>query len=103
MPLHNTELLLYSSFLPQDRVAAFAAMAGPEILRETQRVVNPKLIDQQEQLAEFKQQLDKASSALEKNEASLGEKERRVASMDKDVRRYKQKKETEDNVSEVTA
>jgi hypothetical protein len=78
-------------------------MSGPEILKETQRVVNPKLIDDQEQLAEYKQQLDKANSAFEKNEASLGEKERRVASMEKDVRKHKQKKQIEDDVSRLPA
>ena len=79
-------------------MAAFSQLTGPELLKETQRVSNPKLLDQQEQLADLKKTLDNSESGLEKMNGLLGDKEKKLNSMERDVKRHKEKQKIEDEV-----
>ncbi|CAD6565919.1 MAG: Structural maintenance of chromosomes protein 5 [Cyphobasidiales sp. Tagirdzhanova-0007] len=87
------------SFLPQDRVAAFSALSGPDLLTETQRVSDAKLVDLQEQLAEQKIALDASQNDLVKSAAQLGDKEKKLNSMEKDVRRHNEKERIENEIA----
>ena len=62
------------------------------MLKETQRVVDPRLLVRQEQLVKLKERSVKANKELERNEEELTEKDRKLKAMDKDVKRYKERK-----------
>lgn len=74
-------------------------MSGAELLAETQRVADPRLVQQQELLAKHKEQLLKSSGTLEKNVAEHAEKQRKLNHMEKDVKRHKEKQKIEEEVS----
>ena len=46
-----------SQFLPQDKVASFAQMDPPKLLRETQRAASETMIDQHDDLIELQKKL----------------------------------------------
>lgn len=71
-------------------------MTGVELLRETQRVVDPRLLVHQNQLTELKEQYATASKELEKNADMLEEKTRRLRGMERDVERYREKQQVEE-------
>ena len=83
-------------------MAAFSALSGPDLLTETQRVSDAKLVDLQEQLAEQKIALDASQNDLVKSAAQLGDKEKKLNSMEKDVRRHNEKERIENEVPRLT-
>lgn len=68
------------------------------MLKETQRVIDPRLLVRQEQLATLKEEYAKSTKNLEKDEEELATTDRKLKNMIKDVERYHARKETENQL-----
>lgn len=78
-------------FLPQDRVASFAAMDPKELLHETEMAINDEMEKVHKELIELKKQETSARSDFEQQAKVLSDLEKEHADMDRDVRRFKER------------
>lgn len=76
-------------------------MTGVELFKETLRTSDPGLLVIQERLAEAKQEVTKGDKDTEKHKSELGDKEKRLHGMEKDVKKHKEKQKIEYEVCEV--
>ncbi|KAK4056331.1 Structural maintenance of chromosomes protein 5 [Microbotryomycetes sp. JL221] len=84
------------TFLPQDRVAAFAAMSQIQLLAETQRAAgHPKLSLWHDQLVEAQREQKKLREDLERQQEKLKRRETKQAESEKEVKQFEQRRELE--------
>lgn len=76
----------------------FAKMTGPELLHETQRTADEHLLSQQEELTKLKADLTDIDKNLGKNKIVLQENERKMTSLERDVRRHNERQSIEDEL-----
>lgn len=83
-------------FLPQDRVADFARMSPPELLRETQKAAgSPAMLAWHDQLIDLGRQAASASKAIATEREECVNLENRNEQMERDVRRAERRHELE--------
>lgn len=74
-------------------------MSGEELLRETQRTADEELLTFQEELTNLRNVLSSADKNMEKNRATLLEQERKMTTLERDVRRHKERQALEDSLA----
>ena len=96
----NIQIENLCSFLPQDKVADFARMAPPELLKETQRAAGEeRLSEWHAKLIELGKGDRELSESLEKEKSEMQNLQERNDVLQRDVRRYEERRKIEDAVS----
>lgn len=81
-------------FLPQDKVAEFAAMTPVELLRSTQRAVAPQeMIDMHENLRDYRSKQKDAQAKIAADQDTLSNLEGRQRIQEADVERMREREE----------
>lgn len=74
-------------------------MTGDRLLRETQRTADATLLKFQDQLTEWRNELGILDKSIAKNKISLVEQERKMNSLERGVRRHRERQEVEDRLA----
>ncbi|KAI0690848.1 hypothetical protein BC835DRAFT_1407403 [Cytidiella melzeri] len=92
----NVQVTNLCSFLPQDKVAEFAAMTRPQLLRETQRAAgNANLTNWHDTLIESGKELKVMQEKLEGDQARLQNDQQRNVNLERDVKLYEERQQIE--------
>ena len=75
-------------FLPQDKVGDFAKMQPKDILRETLRARDPKLLKQHEELINFREETSKLQKTIEDQKSQVQELEIQFRQRKESMERY---------------
>ncbi|KAK0530042.1 Structural maintenance of chromosomes protein 5 [Tilletia horrida] len=87
------------SFLPQDKVADFARMAPPQLLKEVQKAAGEgDLIEQHEKLTELGREEVKVADKLASAQAEVDHLKQRQEVLERDVQRFKERQAIERQV-----
>lgn len=73
-------------------------MSGDELLKETQRAADEKLLQHQEDLSKLKSELSSVDKELTKNKSHLVDQERRMNGLERDVRRHRERQVLEEKL-----
>lgn len=74
-------------------------MSGQDLLRETQRTADEDLLKIHEELTKLRDNLNTADKTMGKKKATLTEQERKMAALERDVRRHKERQAVEDQLA----
>ncbi|WFD26275.1 Structural maintenance of chromosomes protein 5 [Malassezia nana] len=97
--LFHIEVGNLCSFLPQDRVADFAAMTPSRLLQDTQQSAgHPDLFEWHTRLMDLGHKLAALQTRLEQEQSEHNHLEERNAVLERDVRRYEERLELEKQV-----
>ncbi|KAJ7056762.1 P-loop containing nucleoside triphosphate hydrolase protein [Mycena amicta] len=92
----NVQVGNLCSFLPQDKVSSFAAMSPIGLLRETEIAAgDERLLAWHESLIEDGKKLKTVAEAVAKDTAQMNQLQERNNQIERDVQRYKERKEIE--------
>ncbi|KAI0787066.1 P-loop containing nucleoside triphosphate hydrolase protein [Irpex lacteus] len=95
----NVQVTNLCSFLPQDKVAEFAAMTRPQLLRETQRAAgNANLTNWHDTLIESGKELKVMQEKLGVDQARLQNDQQRNANLERDVKLYQERQQLERDI-----
>ncbi|KAH8096592.1 hypothetical protein BXZ70DRAFT_945257 [Cristinia sonorae] len=95
----NVQVSNLCSFLPQDRVAEFARMSPQQLLKETQRAAGDEnLTAWHETLITAGRDLQTLQGTLEEDNKQLQNLEDRNLNLERDVKRYKERRAVEENI-----
>ncbi|KAK0563559.1 Structural maintenance of chromosomes protein 5 [Tilletia horrida] len=87
------------SFLPQDKVADFARMTPPQLLKEVQKAAGETgLIESHEELTRLGHEEAKLSQRLANEQSDLDDLNQRQSMMERDVQRFRERQEIERRV-----
>ncbi|KAJ3408324.1 Structural maintenance of chromosomes protein 5 [Chytridiales sp. JEL 0842] len=79
-------------FLPQDRVAEFAQMQPPQLLRETERAAgSSEMIKRHDSLIQMKKELKAQASTLSVQQSELQTMEKKQAELEEQVRQFRER------------
>jgi len=85
----NIQLDNLTQFLPQDKVAMFAAMGPVELLQSTQKaVLKPEVIEKQQQLIEKQQMFLQSSTTVNNYVQQISQLKKQNEGIERDVARY---------------
>jgi chromosome segregation ATPase len=88
----NIQVENLCQFLPQDKVASFAAMNSTTLLRETERAVGgQEMVDMHDQLVELKKEETSLSQQLEQRNQVLEGLRKANQALERDVLRFKER------------
>ncbi|PWN95840.1 P-loop containing nucleoside triphosphate hydrolase protein, partial [Tilletiopsis washingtonensis] len=98
----NIQIENLCSFLPQDKVADFARMAPPELLKETQRAAGEeRLSEWHAKLIELGKGDRELSESLDKEKSEMQNLQERNDVLQRDVRRYEERRKIEDAIENL--
>ncbi|KAF7351896.1 Structural maintenance of chromosomes protein 5 [Mycena venus] len=99
----NVQVGNLCSFLPQDKVSAFAAMSPVELLRETENAAgDERLKGWHATLVEAGAQLKEVTEKITAETATMRQLQERNENIERDVQRYRERKEIERNIALLT-
>ncbi|KAI0340832.1 P-loop containing nucleoside triphosphate hydrolase protein [Trametopsis cervina] len=92
----NVQVTNLCSFLPQDKVAEFAGMTRPQLLRETQRAAgNANLTNWHDTLIESGKELKVMQEKVDGDKSRLTNDQQRNANLERDVKLYEERQQLE--------
>ncbi|KAJ7180479.1 P-loop containing nucleoside triphosphate hydrolase protein [Mycena filopes] len=96
----NVQVGNLCSFLPQDKVSAFAAMSPVELLRETENAAgDEKLNEWHKTLIESGGDLKKLTETIQSETATMRQLQERNDNIERDVQRYRERKKIERTIT----
>ncbi|KAF7364507.1 Structural maintenance of chromosomes protein 5 [Mycena venus] len=96
----NVQVGNLCSFLPQDKVGAFAAMSPVELLRETENAAGDERLKRwHATLIEGGAQLKEVTEKITAETATMRQLQERNRRIERDVQRYRERKEIERNIA----
>ncbi|KAJ7493281.1 P-loop containing nucleoside triphosphate hydrolase protein [Mycena galericulata] len=96
----NVQVGNLCSFLPQDKVSAFASMSPTELLCETQRAAgDPRLEAWHKSLVSEGQELRKINADIASESATMHQLKERNEGIERDVQRYRERKKIEHTIA----
>ncbi|KAF7364526.1 Structural maintenance of chromosomes protein 5 [Mycena venus] len=99
----NVHVGNFCSFLPQDKVSAFAAMSPVELLRETENAAgDERLKAWHATLVAAGAQLKEVTEKITAETATMRQLQERNELIERDVQRYRERKEIERNIALLT-
>ncbi|KAJ7241060.1 P-loop containing nucleoside triphosphate hydrolase protein, partial [Mycena haematopus] len=100
----NVQVGNLCSFLPQDKVSAFAAMSPVELLKETENAAgDERLKGWHATLIEAGAQLTDVQEKIRQETATMHQLQERNLNIERDVQRYRERKEIERNITLLRA
>ncbi|EJD35341.1 P-loop containing nucleoside triphosphate hydrolase protein [Auricularia subglabra TFB-10046 SS5] len=96
----NVQVDNLCTFLPQDKVSSFAHMTPQQLLRETQKAAgHPNLTKWHQMLIDSGKTLGQLDESLKTDYASIEDKQNRNARLEREVAKFKERREIEKQVA----